>query len=189
MTGPEEAEARVEAAEARAREAEAKAHEAEARAHEAADRAIEAASKAEENWDLFLRARADLDNYKRRVERDLGSMVRRGKQDLILRLLDVVDSLERAAAWEDEHGQGPDERREGIALILRQLHKVLSDTGVARIEALGERFDPVFHEAVATDSQAEAPEDTITAVFQAGYTYEGEVLRPARVSVSRPAGS
>lgn len=137
----------------------------------------EAEAKAKENWDQFLRARADLENYRRRIERDLELMVRRGKRDMVLRLLDVVDALERATEWEGS-----------AELITRQLLKVLADEGVKPIECAGQPFDPAVHEAVdvRTDPAVGAP--TVTDVLQKGYTWEGEVLRPARVRVTQPPG-
>ncbi|MCL6581715.1 MAG: nucleotide exchange factor GrpE [Firmicutes bacterium] len=143
----------------------------------------EAEAKARENWDLFLRARADLENYRRRVERDLAAMVRRGKKELVLRLLDVMDALDRAAAWEEQaEGSG------GVGPIRRQLLKVLADEGVSPVECVGKPFDPALHEAVdvTVDPSAEGP--TVTAELQKGYLYEEEVLRPARVRVSQPPG-
>jgi len=157
-----------------------------------ARRLAEAEEKAAGNWERFLRARADLENYRKRVQRDLGAMVRRGKKDLIVRLLDVVDALERAASWENgagaaagarsdrEDARDADTAREGVALIHRQMLKVLADEGVAPIEC---------SEAVATDPTDDVPAGTITAELQKGYTYEGEVLRPARVRVSQPPDS
>jgi len=167
---------------------------------ELAHRLAQAEEKAAENWERFLRARADLENYRRRVQRDLHSMVRRGKKELVLRLLDVVDSLERAAAWENGSGTpdgarqagaggAGDAARQGMVLIHRQLLKVLADEGVAPMEAVGRPFDPALHEAVATAATDEVPAGTVTAELQKGYTYEGEVLRPARVLVSQPTGN
>jgi len=150
----------------------------------AAAELVAAQAKAQENWDLFLRARADLENYRRRVERDLGAMVRRGKQDLLLRLLGVLDSLERATAWD---GSDPATTREGLGQIQRQFLKSLADEGVTPIASLDQPFDPTFHEAVdvRTDASLEVP--VVTAELQTGYLCEGEVLRPARVQVTKPS--
>jgi len=148
----------------------------------------EAEAKAQENWDLFLRTRADLENYRRRVERDLAAMVRRGKKGLVLRLLEVMDALDRAAAWE-EQAEGDSASRPvsgGVGPIRRQLLKVLADEGVSPVECVGKAFDPALHEAVdvTVDPSAEGP--TVTAELQRGYLYEEEVLRPARVRVAQP---
>ncbi|HCJ10790.1 MAG TPA: nucleotide exchange factor GrpE [Clostridiales bacterium] len=159
---------------------------------EMARRLAEAEEKARENWDRFLRARADLENYRKRVDRDLAAMVRRGKRDLLTRLLDVVDALERAAAWERDAGGrdaqdgGDDAAREGFALIHRQLLKVLSDEGVKPIESVGRPFDPALHEAVAVETREDVKAETVVEELQKGYTYGGEVLRCARVRVARP---
>ena len=151
---------------------------------------VAAQAKVQENWDLFLRARADLENYRRRVERDLGAMVRRGKQDLLLRLLGVLDSLERAATWDDPGATpsgDPAATREGLGQIQRQFLKSLADEGVTPIVSLDQPFDPTFHEAVdvRTDASLEVP--VVTAELQKGYLCEGEVLRPARVQVTKPS--
>jgi molecular chaperone GrpE len=159
---------------------------------EMARRLAEAEEKARENWDRFLRARADLENYKKRVDRDLAAMVRRGKTDLLTRLLDVVDALERAAEWERNAGGrgaqsgGDDAAREGFALIHRQLLKVLSEEGVEPIETVGRPFDPAVHEAVAVETRDDVKAETVVDELQKGYTYEGDVLRCARVRVARP---
>jgi len=151
----------------------------------------EAQAKITENWDLFLRARADLENYRRRMERDIGATIRRGKRDLLTRLLDVLDALDRAAAWEAGLGASGATDAAGTAgavLIRRLLLKVLTDEGVAPIECLGQPFDPAAHEAVDVRTDAAAQGPTITGELQKGYTYEDEVIRPARVQVTQSPG-
>lgn len=203
VSGPgEEAKAReVETLAARLAEAEAKVAEAEAKAVKAEAKAAEAEAKAQENWDHFLRARADLDNYRRRVERDLAAMVRRGKKDLLLRLLEVADALERAVLWEEAAGAGQaggpaagrqatsapgDASRVGVAQILRQLVKVLADEGVTPIQSVGLPFDPALHEAVDVTFDAKIEGPTVVTELERGYRHGDEVLRPARVRVAQP---
>ncbi len=179
VAGLAEAQAKLAEAETARAKAEAAKSEAEEALAETEAAKSQAEAKSKENWDLFLRSRADLENYRRRVERDLDLMVRRGKKDLLAKLLDVVDALERAAAA----GADP-----GVTLILRQLAKVLADEGVMPINSLGQPFDPSCHEAVdvKTDDSVRAP--TVADELQKGYTYGGEVIRPARVRVAQPAG-
>ncbi len=151
----------------------------------------EAQAKIAENWDLFLRARADLENYRRRMERDIGATIRRGKRDLLTRLLDVLDALDRATAWEaglGASGAADAAGTAGAVLIQRLLLRVLADEGVAPIECLGQSFDPAVHEAVDVRTDAAAQGPTITDELQKGYTYEDEVIRPARVRVTQPPG-
>ncbi|RJQ09227.1 MAG: nucleotide exchange factor GrpE [Bacillota bacterium] len=162
---------------------EAGAQAAEARAEAAEARANEAAAKAAENWDLFLRARADLENYRKRVERDLELMVHRGKKSLLFRLLDVADALDRAASFEDDGGE-----RAGAAAILRQLHKAFAEEGVTPIDCVGKPFDPAFHEAVDVTLDPSVTEPTVVEELQRGYLLGDEVLRASRVRVAQPPG-
>lgn len=105
----------------------------------------EAEAKAQENWNMYLRALADLENYRRRTARDLAFHIRSGKKDLILKLLTVVDDMERALAAEADY----EALHQGVEIIMRKLLDVLAAEGVAPIEAVGQPFDPRFHEAVA----------------------------------------
>jgi len=143
--------------------------------------------EAERNWDQFLRARADLDNYRRRMEREVERLVERGRQDLLLRFLDVVDNFQRALMPQVMASADPDGLRRGLELISRQLDTMLSQEGVEPIQALGNPFDPRFHEAVAVWESPDVEAETVTDEMQKGYLYRGEVLRPARVRVVRPA--
>lgn len=149
----------------------------------------EAEAKARGNWDLYLRARADYENYRRRVERDLAAMLRRGKQDLLLRLLELADALERAAAWEAERAgrtDGEATAPTGFSHLHRQLLKLLADEGVTPIDSAGRPFDPKLHEAIDVVADPSAAAGTVMAELQRGYIHEGEVLRPARVRVAQP---
>ncbi|MEW6031945.1 MAG: nucleotide exchange factor GrpE [Bacillota bacterium] len=168
-----ETEERLQETEEKLHETEERLRETEERLQEIQEKMREAEEKVKENWDLFLRARADLENYRRRVDRDLAVMVRRGKADLLRRLLDLSDTLEQAAGWEESAGP-----------VHRQLLKILADEGVTPMEAVGCPFDPALHEAVDVDLEGEAEPNTVTAELQRGFTYEDEVLRPARVRVA-----
>jgi molecular chaperone GrpE len=141
----------------------------------------EAQAKAAENWDLFLRTRADLDNYRRRAERDLALMIRRGKGDLVTRLLEVLDALDRAVTWESGD-------QAGLGLIHRLFLKALATEGIRPIECLGQPFDPARHEAIDVRTDPTAAGPTVTGELQRGYTYDNEVLRAARVQVTQPPG-
>lgn len=149
-------------------------------------------AKAQEHYHQFLRARADYDNLVRRTQRDVAQMIRQGKQDLFLRLLDLADNLELAVgswreALKDARGVDGDALTGGVEMIGRQLQTVLAAEGVQPIEAIGRPFDPALHEAVAAFESAEVEVDTVTDEIRRGYTYQGELLRAARVRVARPA--
>jgi len=169
------------------------AREAQAQAEKARQ---EAEAKAQENWDLFLRARADLDNYRKRMERDLATLVQRGKRDLLFSLLDVLDNFERAlaaagkAARQDEASEAsPSESSllDGFRIIFRQIEGVLARHGVERMQVVGQPFDPSRHEAVAVWDVPGLEAEKVTDEVRAGYTIDGEVLRAAQVRVGRPA--
>lgn len=146
---------------------------------------LEASRKrADENWDQFLRARADLDNYRRRMEREVERMVERGRQELLLRFLEVVDNFQRALM--PQASVDPDGLRRGLEMISRQVDALLRQEGVEPIEAVGAPFDPRLHEAVAVWECEEVERETVTDEIQKGYLYRGELLRPARVRVGRP---
>lgn len=142
--------------------------------------------EAERNWDQFLRARADLENYRRRMEREVERLVERGRQDLLLRFLEVVDNFQRALMPQVMASADADGLRRGLELISRQLDNLLAQEGVEPIQAVGNPFDPHLHEAVAVWESPGVEADTVTDEMQKGYLYRGEVLRPARVRVARP---
>ena len=148
------------------------------------DRLLAAEAKARENWDLFLRSRADFDNYRKASERQRDASIRRGKRDMLLKLLEIRDNLERAlrtpvASVSDVLA--------GVEIIVRQLDSLMATEGVVPVEAVGKPFDPAVHEAVASWESPDVKVDTVTDEIQRGYTYQGEVLRVARVRVATPA--
>lgn len=148
-------------------------------------------AKAAENYDLFLRARADYENLARRTQRDASMLVRMGKRDLLLKLLELADNLERAAAsWRKAlagcQGVDTDGLVGGVEMIGRQLQSVLASEGVQPIEALGKPFDPTLHECVVTWDSPDFECPTVTDEIKRGYTLNGEVLRASQVRVARP---
>lgn len=147
-------------------------------------------NEAKENWDRFLRARADAENLRKRVERDLPAMVRREKRDMFLKVLDVMDNLERAIAGAESLNEG--ERSsvsgfiQGVQMIYRQMQGILAGEGVEPIKALDEPFDPALHEAVSSEQAEGISCEVVVEELQKGYRYQGEVLRAARVRVAVP---
>ncbi len=147
------------------------------------ERLAEAEANASENRNMYLRALADLENFKRRTARDLAFHIRSGKKDMILKLLTVVDDMERALAVEADY----EALREGVEMITRKLLDILSAEGVKPIEAVGLPFDPNFHEAVVVCDDRDVDIDTVVEEFRRGYTYEDEVIRATMAHVARPA--
>ncbi|MDQ7842688.1 MAG: nucleotide exchange factor GrpE [Armatimonadota bacterium] len=142
-----------------------------------------AREEAERNWQQFLHAAADLENYKKQAARQREDAVQGVRAQLLGVILTVVDNLERAL----EHGTTADPQAilEGIRMTHRQVLEVLKTMGVEPMEARGKTFDPRLHEAVDIALDQEAPPDTVVEELQRGYLWHGEVLRPARVRVAR----
>jgi molecular chaperone GrpE len=130
--------------------------------------------------DRYKRALADLDNYRKRVAREIESRVTETRVSVIRDWLEAVDSVERAIRMQPE---GP--CREGLVAVLEQMDGVLAREGVQRIGAVGDRFDPERHEAIGVQSTADVPDHTILAVERAGYAIGDRVIRPAQVVVAR----
>jgi molecular chaperone GrpE len=130
----------------------------------------------------LLRLQADFENFKKRTERERVDHFRYATFELVARILPVLDNLERAMA-----AAGPSAARDalvtGVALIHRQLITELEVEGLRPMESVGELFDPVRHEAVATDPDSPMPPHTVTEVFRRGYFLHDRVLRPAMVRV------
>ena len=130
----------------------------------------------------YLRALADFDNFRKRVERERAAAVRRGKREVILPFLQALDGFERALERAAEDSQTV---LEGVRSIYREMMRQLEAQGIERFGRRGETFDPRFHEAVASVESDELPPGTIVGEVQSGYRCEDEVLRPARVTVAR----
>ena len=141
----------------------------------------EARSEADEFREKYLRAVAEAENARKWAERDAQTRAIEGQRRLLRQLLDVIDNLERAITLPAE----PAALRQGVEITLRQLTRVLAQTGVERIAVeAGQPFDPLYHEAVEART-GDVPQDTVVEVVQSGYLHNGVVLRPARVVVMR----
>ena len=138
-----------------------------------------------ENRDRMLRMAAELDNSKKRAVRELDDLKKYATENLIRQLLTVVDNLERAiasASPDDENGQSV---VDGVALTLAEITKILEKHHVSPIEALGEPFDPAFHQAMCQEESADQPPNTVVQEFQKGYLIHDRLLRPTMVVVSK----
>ena len=141
---------------------------------------------AKEASNRYLRLAADFDNYKKRVRQEQSDTVQRANAELIERLLPVVDNFHRVIE------SAPEEVDEawlkGIKLTLQQLDELLVAQGVSPIEAVGQPFDPMLHEAIGHEESDELPEDTVVSEVRRGYRLHDRVVRPALVRVARPVG-
>lgn len=140
--------------------------------------------QAEEHYEMFLRARADLENYRRRARKELEETARYAAVPLAEALLPVLDNLERAlAAGRDS--DGGEAFYQGVEMVYRQLLKVLSEAGLSPIEAVGKPFDPHLHNAVMQTESDEYEPGTVVEELQRGYRFKDRVLRPTMVKVSK----
>jgi molecular chaperone GrpE len=130
----------------------------------------------------YLRALADFENYRKRVERDRSGAARAGKREILLPLLETLDGFERALEHIEDD---PESVAEGVRAIYRSLLSQLEAQGVKQFSSRGEPFDPRLHEAVTSVESEEHEPDTIVGELRRGYRWGDEVLRPARVTVAR----
>src|SRR5699024_5830172 len=128
-----------------------------------------------------LRERADLENQRRRMARELDNARRFANERLLGELLPVVDSLEAALQAEG----GADAVREGVELTLKMLLKVAADHGLAEVDPVDGTFDPEHHQAMSTTSDAARPAGQVVQVYQKGWVLNGRLLRPALVVVNK----
>lgn len=144
-----------------------------------------AEQKAAENWDKYLRAQAELENVRRRVEREAATLQKYALERILGDLITVNDSLElglKAVAGESEETR---KHLEGLQLTQRQFWATLERHGVGVIDPQGQPFNPEFHEAVSTLESAEMAPNHVLAVMQKGYKLHDRLLRPAMVVVSK----
>lgn len=143
----------------------------------------QAKAQAAEYLDQLQRTAADFANYRKRVARDRDEMTRFSSAVLLTKLLPILDDLERAMAT-----LSPDLQRftwiEGVLLIERKLRLILEGEGLKAIEAVGQPFDPLRHEAVIREETTACPDGQVMAELQRGYELHGRVLRPALVKVA-----
>lgn len=144
-----------------------------------------ALTRADENWNQYLRAAAELENTQKRTRRDIEHAHRYALDRFASDLLAVRDSLELGLTTAGEDGDDAAALREGLEATLRQLDQVLERHGIEVVDPAGERFDPEHHEAVATAPDPASAPDTVSQVVQKGARLNGRLLRPARVIVSR----
>ncbi|KIL38280.1 molecular chaperone GrpE [Gordoniibacillus kamchatkensis] len=138
---------------------------------------------AEENYQRFLRAQADFDNFRRRARQEKEDFAKYASLKLIEQLLPVVDNFGRAIAASKEN-RDFDALLKGLDMTYRQLDQVLSQEGLAPIEAVGQPFNPELHQAVMQVESEEHEEGIVVEELQKGYMLKDKVIRPAMVKVS-----
>ena len=132
--------------------------------------------------DKFLRIAAEFENYKKRTRREWELLEKKAKAELITDILGVLDDSDRAL---EALGERDDHVADGVVLIVKSLKDVLMRTGLVEVEALGQFFDPQFHEAVGETEDGEVEEGAVAYVVQKGYKLNDVLIRPAKVIVSK----
>jgi molecular chaperone GrpE len=140
--------------------------------------------EAGENYDRYLRQVAELENFKRRANREKDEAIRFANETLVKDLLPVVDNLERAVAHAKDGGNGRS-LVEGVEMVLKGFFDILAKHGVVTISAIGQPFDPEKHEAMAQVESATYDPNTVVEEYHKGYILRDRLLRPALVSVAK----
>lgn len=144
---------------------------------------------AEENWNKYLRAVAELDNVRKRATRDVEKARRYGAETLATELLTVADSLQMGLEAADSEGATVESLLEGKQATLKLLQTAMEKAGITPVSPEGEPFDPEMHEAMSMQESDTAEPNTVITVVQRGYQLNGRLLRPARVIVAKePSG-
>jgi molecular chaperone GrpE len=140
--------------------------------------------KSSMNYDRYLRALAEMENFKKRSAKERAEWMRYAGEDLLTEILPVVDNLERTLAHIRENSD-IHKLSEGLNLIYRQFIQALERSGVSRIEEAHRAFDPAIHQALQRVEDKSVADDTVVEILQKGYTLNGKVVRPAMVKVAK----
>jgi molecular chaperone GrpE len=147
----------------------------------------QARAKADEHYEQMMRAHAELENLKRRHERDLENAHKYALDKFVAELLGVWDSLELGHNAAQDETADVQKLREGTGLTLKMLGDAMGKFGVEQIDPIEQPFDPELHQAMSMQPRADVPANTVVAVVQKGYRLNGRLVRPAMVMVSQAA--
>jgi len=141
-----------------------------------------AQAKAAENWDHFVRSKAEMDNLRRRNAKDVENAHKYGIEKFANQLLPVVDGMELGLAVE---GASAESLREGMELTMKMMQKMMENLGIEEINPINEKFNPEKHQAMSMQPSADVEPNTVIAVMQKGYLLNDRLIRPAMVMVSK----
>jgi molecular chaperone GrpE len=142
-------------------------------------------AEAKKNWDLYLRERADLENFRRRAQREKEELSRFANENIIKEIVPVVDNLERAVAHARQECGDAEGLLQGVEMTLSMFAKALDKFGVTPFNSIGEAFDPARHEAMGQVESAEHAPNTVIHEMQKGYLLSSRLLRPALVMLAK----
>ncbi len=137
-------------------------------------------------YNQMLRTQADFENYKRRSRQEFEQLCLFAGEELMKKILPVLDSMERAIACFDSASENACNWQEGVELTLRQFQSILKTDGLEEVPAVNELFDPQLHEAVLQEESDNFEHTTVVEQMQKGYKYKGKLIRPALVKVAVP---
>jgi molecular chaperone GrpE len=145
----------------------------------------DARGKADDHWGQVVRLQADMENLRKRSERDLANAHKFALERFANELLPVKDSLEMGLAAFDLEGADSNKLREGVALTLQMLTSAMDKAAISEVNPQGEPFDPDFHQAMSMQERDDVEPNSVVTVVQKGYTLNGRLIRPAMVIVSK----
>ena len=151
------------------------------------DKIKEVQDSVEENYDLYVRSQAEMDNMKKRFQKEKQDLIKFSNESLVKQLLPVMDNLEKAISHsQDENSLNS--LTEGVELTLKGLKNTLEKAGLEEVQALGELFDPNCHEAISEQEEDSVEPKTVLQELQKGYYLNKRLIRPAMVIVSKDSG-
>jgi len=150
-----------------------------------AQKLAEAEAKVQENWDKAARAQAELENVRRRAQRDLENAHKYALEKFLHELLPIQDSLEMGLAAAKDDAADINKLREGSELILKMFADLMDKNGIEAIDPMHEPFDPEHHQAMSMLESPDHEPNTVVAVMQKGYKLNDRLVRPAMVAVSK----
>lgn len=137
-------------------------------------------------YNQMLRIQADFENFKRRTRQEYEQLCLYAGEELMKKILPVLDSMERAVTSFEVTNENAHNWQEGVELILRQFQNILKNDGLEEVPAVNELFDPQYHEAMLQEVSDQVEHPTVIEQMQKGYKYKGKLIRPALVKVAVP---
>jgi len=137
----------------------------------------------DDQFDQLIRLKAEFENYKKRVQREIQERAKYAEEEFVRRLLSALDSFDRALAQPVGEGDVASVL-EGFEQIRQQFHAAFTASGVGTVDSIGSKFDPYYHEALFTVESDEHEDNTVVDELERGYTLRGKVIRPAKVTVN-----
>ena len=145
----------------------------------------DARGKADEHWDQVVRIQAEMDNLRKRTERDLVNAHKFALERFANELLPVKDSLEMGLAAFETEGADPEKLKEGVELTLQMLTAAMEKSAITEVNPENEAFNPDFHQAMSMQERDDVAPNTVVTVVQKGYLLNERLIRPAMVIVSK----